>query len=206
MRLFSKSDLIISKFCIVLILLPICPAIFLPLKTLPGSWFWPVDPCALWETETPCDALSPEKLCLFITPANPLPIVFDCISTNFWSLNNSKPISLPSLNSEILSTLNSFKNFFGSVDFFAKKPFICFLIFEVLIFPKPTCIASYPRLSFVITFRILPFSTSITVTGSDKPESRNSLVIPIFFPINPILMVLPIILFLYLHQKPNLIS
>ena len=36
-KLFSKSDLIISRFCIVLILSPIWPAIFFPLKTFPGS-------------------------------------------------------------------------------------------------------------------------------------------------------------------------
>ena len=34
---FSKSVLIISIFCIVLNLSPICPAIFFPLNTLPGS-------------------------------------------------------------------------------------------------------------------------------------------------------------------------
>ena len=44
---FSKSDLIISKFCIVLTLFPIWPAIFFPLKTLPGSCLCPVEPCDL---------------------------------------------------------------------------------------------------------------------------------------------------------------
>ena len=33
----AQSDLIISKFNIVLFFAPMCPAIFLPLKTLPGS-------------------------------------------------------------------------------------------------------------------------------------------------------------------------
>ena len=66
-------------------------------------------------------ALRPEKLYLFITPAKPLPIVFAVISTNFWSLKYSKPISLPSLNSETLSTLNSLSTFLGSVDFLAKN-------------------------------------------------------------------------------------
>ena len=40
--------------------------------------------------------------------------------------------------------------------------------------------------SFVIMSMILPFSTNKTVTGTEIPESKNSLVMPIFFPINPI--------------------
>ena len=43
-RLLILSISIIFKFCLVTLVLPILPAIFLPLKTLPGSWFWPVDP------------------------------------------------------------------------------------------------------------------------------------------------------------------
>ena len=53
---------------------------------------------------------------------------------------------------------------------------------------KPTLIASYPLFSLVMTSNILPFSTNNTVTGIDIPESKNSLVIPIFFPISPILI------------------
>ena len=93
-----------------------------------------------------------------------------------------------------------------SVDFLEKTPFICLVSFDVFIFPNPTLIASYPLLSFVITSIILPFSTDNTVTGTEIPESKNSLVIPIFFPINPIVIKYPIILFLYLLLKLNLIS
>ena len=35
-------------------------------------------------------------------------------------------------------TINSLKILFGSVDFFAKKPFIWLVNFELLILPKPT--------------------------------------------------------------------
>ena len=35
----------------------------------------------LWDTETPCEALNPPKLCLFIAPAKPLPIDLDVTST-----------------------------------------------------------------------------------------------------------------------------
>ena len=48
-----------------------------------------VDPWALWEIDTPCEALNPEKFHLFIAPANPFPIVWDLTSKNFWSLKIS---------------------------------------------------------------------------------------------------------------------
>ena len=195
-KLFSKSDFIISKFNIVLNLSPICPAIFFPLKTFPGSCLCPVDPWDLCETETPCDALNPPKFHLFITPAKPLPIVFDLTSINFLSFNISNPSSFPSLYSSILSILNSFKIFFGSVFFFVKYPFICFVNFEFFILKKPTLTALYPLLSLEITSRTLPFSTLITVTGTDCPVSINSLVIPILVPINPMLILN---LYFYIH-------
>ena len=40
---------------------PMWPAIFLPLKTRPGSWHWPVEPRERCETETPWVALKPRK-------------------------------------------------------------------------------------------------------------------------------------------------
>ena len=143
------SDLIISRFKIVLNLEPIWPAIFLFLNTLPGSWFWPVDPCDLCETETPWEALSPPKLYFFITPANPLPIVLDLTSINLTSLNDSSPISLPVLKSSVFSTLYSLIICWGSVFFFAKKPFIWFVNFEFFIFTKPNLTAEYPFFSLV---------------------------------------------------------
>ena len=187
-KLFIGSDLIISRFWMVLNLSPMCPAIFFPLKTFPGSCLCPVDPCDLCETETPCVARKPLKLYLFITPAKPLPIVFDVTSTKFLSFSTSRPISFPSLKSATLSTLYSLRIFFASVAFFAKTPFIAFVNLDVFIFPKPIRTALYPRFSFVKISRTLPFSIFTTVTGTDIPESKNSLVIPSFFPIKPIVI------------------
>jgi hypothetical protein len=51
--------------------LPMWPAIFLPLKTLPGSWLEPVEPCERCETDTPWVARRPPKLCRFMAPAKP---------------------------------------------------------------------------------------------------------------------------------------
>ena len=54
---------------------PIWPAIFLFLKTRPGSWRLPVEPCERCETETPWVARRPLKPQRFIAPAKPLPWV-----------------------------------------------------------------------------------------------------------------------------------
>ena len=138
---FSLSVLIICKFCVVTVDDPIWPAIFLPLNTLPGSWHWPVEPWLLWLIETPCDARSPPKLCLFIAPAKPLPIEVAVTSTNCPSTKCEATISVPL--SIIFSgdTLNSESFNFGSTLFLEKWPFIDFESFFSLIFPTPICIA-----------------------------------------------------------------
>jgi hypothetical protein len=59
------------------------PAIFLPLKTRPGSWHWPVEPWLRWLIDTPWLARRPPKLCRFIAPAKPLPIEVPAMST-YW--------------------------------------------------------------------------------------------------------------------------
>ena len=61
-------------------------------------------------------------------------------------------------------------------------------IIEVPVLKKPTLTALYPLLSFDMTSKTLPFSIFITVTGTDWPVSINSLVIPNFVPINPMLI------------------
>jgi len=39
------------------------------------TWCWPVEPCDRWEMEVPWVALRPLKLCRFMTPWKPLPIL-----------------------------------------------------------------------------------------------------------------------------------
>ena len=68
---------------------------------------------------------------------------------------------------------------------------------EFLSLRKPSLTALYPLLSFAITSNTLPFSTLITVTGTDWPLSINSLVIPIFVPINPMLIILNLYFYIY---------
>ena len=70
------------RFWVVTRTAPMWPAIFLPLNTLPGSWHWPVEPWLRWLTDTPCDARRPPKLCRFMPPAKPLPMVVPATSTN----------------------------------------------------------------------------------------------------------------------------
>ena len=57
----SGSVLTTRKFCVVTWVSPICPAIFLPLNTLPGSWRCPVEPWLRWLTDTPWLARKPPK-------------------------------------------------------------------------------------------------------------------------------------------------
>ena len=78
----STSVRTTCRFCVVTRAAPMCPAIFLPLNTLPGSWHWPVEPCERWLIDTPCEARSPWKLCRFMAPAKPLPIETPETSTN----------------------------------------------------------------------------------------------------------------------------
>lgn len=82
-----------------------CPGIFLPGITRPGSfqggvkcqytapleadekikeqtWFWPMEPPDRCLTEVPWEALRPLKPCLFITPWKPFPILRTIISQN----------------------------------------------------------------------------------------------------------------------------
>ena len=61
-----------------------CPAIFFPLKTLPGNWHWPIEPGALCARELPWVASCVLKLCLLTTPAKPFP--FDTPDTSTLSV------------------------------------------------------------------------------------------------------------------------
>ena len=54
MRPRSPSVATTFRFCMVWRAPPMWPAIFLPLKTLPGSCDWPVEPRLRCFTETPC--------------------------------------------------------------------------------------------------------------------------------------------------------
>ena len=73
MRLSEVSTRITRRFCCVRRRLPMCPAIFLPGKTRPGSWCCPVLPPERCEMETPCDARRPLNPHLFMTPWKPFP-------------------------------------------------------------------------------------------------------------------------------------
>ena len=111
MRLSSRSMLSISRFWMVTFLFPICPDIFLPLKTLPGNWHWPIEPGALCERELPWVASWVLKLCLFTTPAKPLPFETPNTSTTLGFSKDFKEISFRlaiSLNSSS-DKLNSVK-------------------------------------------------------------------------------------------------
>ena len=73
-KLRSLSTLRTSRHSSVTCMLPIWPAIFLPLNTRPGVWHCPVDPRARCESELPCVASCILKLWRFTPPWNPLPL------------------------------------------------------------------------------------------------------------------------------------
>ena len=68
---------------------PIRPAILIPLKTRPGVAHAPIEPGDLCFLFTPCDARSPWKPCLFITPAKPCPREVPVTSTASPAVNTS---------------------------------------------------------------------------------------------------------------------
>ena len=94
----SASVSTTSRFSVVTRMLPMWPAIFLPLKTLPGSWRWPVEPWLRWVTETPWVARRPEKFQRFMAPWKPLPWLVPVTSTCWpltkWSAVISAPTSI----------------------------------------------------------------------------------------------------------------
>src|SRR5581483_4378501 len=134
----STSVFTTLRFCVVTRSSPIWPAIFLPLKTLPGSCRWPVEPAMRWESELPWVARPPLKFQRFITPWKPLPIEVPVTSTNWpttkWSAVSSAPTSMR------LSglTRNSASVRFGSTDDFAKCPRSAFGVFFTLREPAPS--------------------------------------------------------------------
>src|SRR5262249_30603139 len=97
-RPLSLSVSTTSRFWVVTCSAPICPAIFLPLNTLPGSWRWPVEPWLRCTTETPWVARRPWKFQRFMAPWKPLPWLVPITSTicplTKWSAVISAPTSI----------------------------------------------------------------------------------------------------------------
>ena len=77
------SILCTVRFCAVRFLPPMRPAIFLPLKTRPGFWQPPMEPCARCVFDTPCVARCPPKFQRFMAPWKPLPRVAPRTSTSW---------------------------------------------------------------------------------------------------------------------------
>ena len=114
------------------------PAIFLPLKTLPGSWRWPVEPWVRWLTELPCVARPPLKFQRFMTPAKPLPIDVPVTSTNWPTTKWSAVISAPTSMRFSGLTRNSATFRFGSTEALAKWPRSACGVFLTLARPTPS--------------------------------------------------------------------
>jgi hypothetical protein len=114
----------ISRFCTVRLTSPMCPAMRLPGNTLLGSWFWPVDPGLLCDTELPCVARLEEKLWRLMTPAKPLPMVVPLTSTFCPTLKMFTPTLEPGWSSAACSALmrNSLSTEPASVPALAKWP------------------------------------------------------------------------------------
>lgn len=84
-----------------------CPAIFFPFHTFPGSWQAPVDPWIRWDLEAPCEALPPANPCRFMTPWNPFPMVVPRTSTSCPGTKWAAWIGVPTGSSASGETRNS---------------------------------------------------------------------------------------------------
>src|SRR3990172_7999627 len=113
---------------------------FFPLFTLPGSVLEPIEPGGLCRVD-PWVCAPPLKFHLFITPANPFPLVIPTTSTCLTSANISTVIFCPNLISALASGFTSLTNLFGSCETFAALPISCFVAFFFFLSSNPSLIA-----------------------------------------------------------------
>ena len=95
-RPFSASTEWTVRFWVVIVSLPIRPAIRMPLNTRPGVAQPPIEPGLRWLRCEPWEALTPWKPCRFMTPAKPLPLLVPVTSIFSPAANVSAPSSWPS--------------------------------------------------------------------------------------------------------------
>ena len=119
-----------------------CPAIFLPLNTRPGSWRLPVEPCERCATETPWLARSPLNPQRFMAPAKPLPMLVPHTSTN-WPITKWPTVRpVPGSSSASSLTRNSASLALGITLALAKWPRIGLVTFFALARPTPSWTAA----------------------------------------------------------------
>src|SRR5690606_19041837 len=93
-RFFSASTRTTSRFWTVTRSAPMWPAIFLPLNTRPGLWFWPMEPGARCDSELPWVASCMLKFQRLITPWKPLP--FDVpVTSTIWPASKISAVTSP---------------------------------------------------------------------------------------------------------------
>src|SRR5215213_5500455 len=187
----SASDWTTSRLCVVTRSLPSWPAIFLFLNVLPGDCRCPVEPRLRCETDTPWLARRPPKLCRFMPPAKPLPMLVPVISTYWPGTKCAAVISAPIATSASSETRNSANFDFGSTFAAAKWPRCGLVTFLTLAAPTPSCSAVYPSLSCVRCATTWQLSTRSTVTATWLPSSVKTRLMPSFFAIRPVLIAAP---------------
>ena len=131
--------------------LPIWPAILRPLKILPGCSHIPIEPGALCVLETPWDAFYIWKFQRFMVPCIPLPLLVEMQSTHCPILKCLGPKQYPTGKKFSFATGNSAKWRLGGKLYLIKCPICGFFIFYGSTSPTPTCIASTPSFSKVLT-------------------------------------------------------
>jgi hypothetical protein len=155
------------------------------LKTLPGSWRWPVEPWLRWVTETPCVARRPPKFQRFMAPWKPLPWL-EPVTSTIWPLTKwSAVISAPTSMTLSGLTRNSASLRLGSTLATAKLCRSARVTRLALRLPAPSCSAVYPFFSSVRCASTWTFSSFSTVTGMCSPASVKMRVMPTFCAITP---------------------
>src|SRR5579875_183885 len=113
-RFRSGSALTTSRLSVVTLAEPCWPAMRVPLKTLAGVAQAPIDPGARWCLWLPWLAPWPPKLCRFIPPAKPLPLLTAVTSTLSPAFSMSTVSSSPTLYSPVSARRSSTSRLPGS--------------------------------------------------------------------------------------------
>src|SRR5207302_7877700 len=130
----------------------------------------------------PWESRCPPKLCRFIAPANPLPLLTPTTSTRSPLANTSALIDCPTSACSPCARRTSRITRWGLSPLRANTPRAGLLILPSATSPNPNWTAAYPSRSWVRTAPTRQGPASTTVTGTTLPASSKTWVMPSFLP------------------------
>ena len=169
------------------------PAIFLFLKTLPGSWRWPVEPCERCDTDTPCVARRPPKFQRFMAPCEAFALRADPGCRPYWpaTIVISRQLGAH-VEQAVLVRHGTPRGYaLGSTSALPKWPRCGLERFLALARAGAKLNGGVAVLvHFATGDNLQALRADRTVTGTWRPSSWNRRVIPNFFAITPVRMIL----------------